>query len=160
MGERRKEAFRVGFDRSVKIEFRGAHVTSDAGLLAFRELDEALGLTGMAAKFLTDTRTGRNTRHALVARLRESVYSRLAGYEDTNDAEKLCNDPVMRRTEPNTANRRTWCRRQNSASSFFGMTTFISAIGPYPKIFRNVFFDRGHITPAVRHRWPAPAPYF
>ncbi len=63
MGERRREAFRVGFDRSVKIEFRGAHVTSDAGLLAFRELDEALGFTGMAAKFLTDTRTGRNTRH-------------------------------------------------------------------------------------------------
>ena len=97
MGERRREALRVGFDRSVKIEFRGAHVTSDAGLLAFRELDEALGLTGVAGEFLTDPRTGRNTRHGLVAQLRQSVYSRLAGYDDTNDAEQLCNDPAMRR---------------------------------------------------------------
>jgi hypothetical protein len=96
MGERRKEAFRVSFDRSVKIEFRGAHVTSDAGLLAFRELDGALGLSELAGEFLTDTRTGRNTRHTLVAQLRQSVYSRLAGYEDTNDAEQLCNDPAMR----------------------------------------------------------------
>ena len=45
MGEGRKEALRVDFDRSVKVEFHGAKVTSDAGLLAFRELGEALGLT-------------------------------------------------------------------------------------------------------------------
>ena len=87
MDERRGEAFRVGFDRSVRIEFRGAHVTSDAGLLAFRELDEALCLTGIASKFLADTRTGGNTRHCLVFQPRQSAYSRLAGYEDTNDAE-------------------------------------------------------------------------
>ena len=96
MGERRREALRVSFDRSLKIVFQGAHVTSDAGLLAFRELDEALGLAGIASKFLTDTRTGRNTRHGLVAQLRQSVYSRLAGYEDTNDAEQLCYDPAIR----------------------------------------------------------------
>ncbi len=38
--------------------------TSDGGLLAFRELDEALGLTEMVAQFLTDKRTRRNARHA------------------------------------------------------------------------------------------------
>ncbi len=73
MGEGRREALRVDFDRSLKVEFHGAHVTSDAGLLAFRELDKALGLTGIAAKFLTDTRTGRNTRHGLAAQPRQSV---------------------------------------------------------------------------------------
>ena len=96
MGEERKEALRVEFDRSVKVEFHGANVTSDAGLLAFRELDEALCLTDMVADLLVDTRTGLNTRHTLLAQFRQSVYSRLAGYEDTNDAERLCLDPSIR----------------------------------------------------------------
>ena len=93
MGEGRKEALRVNFDRSLKVEFHGANVTSDAGLLAFRELDEALGLTEIVGGLLADTRTGLNTRHTLLAQFRQSVYSRLAGYEDTNDAERLCLDP-------------------------------------------------------------------
>ncbi len=78
MCERRREAFRVGFDRSVKIEFRGSRITSDAGLLAFRELDEALGLTDRVADLLAAARTGLNTPHTLLAQLRQSVYSRLA----------------------------------------------------------------------------------
>ena len=96
MGEGRREALRVEFDRSVKVEFHGANVTSDAGLLAFRELDDALCLTDMVADLLVDTRTGLNTRHTLLAQFRQSVYSRLAGYEDTNDAERLCLDPSIR----------------------------------------------------------------
>ena len=107
MGERRREAFRVAFDLSVKIEFRGAHVTSDGGLLAFRELDGVLGLSELAAEFLVDTRTRRNTRHGLVVQLRQSVYSRLEGYEDTNDADQLCNDPTIRRLVGGGAARRT-----------------------------------------------------
>jgi len=96
MGERRKEALRVKFDRSLKVEFHGANVTSNAGLLAFRELDEALGLTEIVGGLLADTRTGLNTRHTLLVQFRQSVYSRLAGYEDTNDAERLCLDPSIR----------------------------------------------------------------
>ncbi len=96
MGEGCKEALRVNSDRSVKVEFHGAKVTSDAGLLAFRELDEALGLTNMVADLLVDTRTGLNTRHTLLGQFRQSVYSRLAGYEDTNDAEQSCEDPAIR----------------------------------------------------------------
>ena len=96
MGEARREALRVDFDRSIKLEFHGAKVSSDAGLLTYRELDEALLLTEMAREFLIDFRTGDNIQHDLVALLRQSVFSRLAGYEDTNDADRLRVDPTMR----------------------------------------------------------------
>lgn len=96
MGEKRGEAFRVGLDRPVKLEIRAAHVTSDAGPLSFRELDDALGLTQYTGESLGDTRTGQNTRHGLIAQLRQSVYGRLAGCEDTHDAEQLRDDPAMR----------------------------------------------------------------
>jgi Transposase DDE domain group 1 len=87
---------RVAFDPRLKLEFHGSRVTSDAGLLAFRELDDALGLTEIAGEVLADTRTGQNTRHALIAQLRQSVFGRLAGYEDVNDADRLAHDPALR----------------------------------------------------------------
>src|SRR5262245_6590201 len=96
MGDSQNNPLRVDFDRQIKLEFHGSTVTSDAGLLAYRELDNALGLTSTAASGLLDTRTGQNTRHGLLALLRQSLYSRLAGYEDVNDAERLCLDPAMR----------------------------------------------------------------
>jgi Transposase DDE domain group 1 len=65
-------------------------------LLAYRELDDALGLSAMAGEKLADARTGKNGRHALVGLLRQSVFGRLAGCEDVNDAERLRHDPAMR----------------------------------------------------------------
>src|SRR5262245_4802718 len=96
MGDRQYDLLRVDFDRQIKLEFHGSTVTSDAGLLAYRDLDDALGLTSTAVSGLHDTRTGQNTPHTLTALLRQSIYSRLAGYEDVNDAERLCLDPAMR----------------------------------------------------------------
>ena len=93
MGDARKDALRVEFDSRIKLEFHGAAITSDAGLIAYRELDEALALTQMG-EVLRDSRRGKNTQHELVGLLRQSVYGRLAGYEDTNDAERLAVDPA------------------------------------------------------------------
>src|SRR3954451_18666172 len=96
MGDCQTEPLRPHFDRRLRLEFHGANVTSDAGLLAYRELDDALQLTDTAADVLHDPRTGRNKRHGLVALLRQSLFSRLAGYEDLNDARRLRVDPAMR----------------------------------------------------------------
>jgi hypothetical protein len=96
MGAGKKPALRVTFDSRLKLEFHGSKVTSDAGLLAYRELDEALGLTDLGENLLNDYRTWKNTQHSLVALMRQSIFSRLAGYEDTNDAERLSVDPTMR----------------------------------------------------------------
>jgi hypothetical protein len=59
-------SLKLDFDRRLMLQFRGSVVTSDAGLLAYRELDDALGLSTMAGETLADARTGRNGRHALV----------------------------------------------------------------------------------------------
>src|ERR671939_1452587 len=91
-----KGPLRVAFDRRLKLEFHGARITSDGGLFAYRELDDALGLTSMAVSALAEGRRGRNIRHRLLGLLRQAVYGRLAGYEDVNDAERLARHPAMR----------------------------------------------------------------
>jgi hypothetical protein len=95
-GEAETGLLRPDFDRRVVIHFRGSVVTSDAGLLAYRELDDVLGLSASAGDRLADARTGKNGRHTLAGMLRQSIFGRLAGYEDVNDAERLRHDPAMR----------------------------------------------------------------
>jgi Transposase DDE domain group 1 len=96
MGDCQNGDLRVNFDRTLKLRFLGSQVTTDAGLLAYRELDEALRLTATGAESVQDSRLGQNKQHGLLPLLRQSIYSRLAGYEDVNDAERLCVDPTMR----------------------------------------------------------------
>jgi len=87
---------RLDFDRRLKLEFHGSRITTDGGLLAYRELDDALGLTDMAGDELVDPRTGKNGQHGMTGQFRQSVFGRLGGYEDVNDADRLGRDPAMR----------------------------------------------------------------
>ena len=96
MGESKEGVLRLDLDRGLKLEFHGSKVTSDAGLLPYRELDDAVGLSEVAGDVLTDTRRGKNGRHGLVGQFRQSVFGRLGGYDDVNDADRLSLDPVMR----------------------------------------------------------------
>ena len=96
MGAVSEGDFRLDFDPRVRLEFHGSKIGSDGGLLLYRELDEALGLFDKTVRFLRDTRKGKNGVHTLMGLLRQSVFGRLAGYEDVNDAARLSRDPVMR----------------------------------------------------------------
>ena len=69
MGDRRKQAVRVQFDGKLKLEFHGTKITSDAGLIAFRELDEAFRLTERGSTVLSDLHHGMNTQHTVLATL-------------------------------------------------------------------------------------------
>src|SRR5450759_1695771 len=96
MGERQNQPFQLSFNGSLKVDFQGSRVTSDGGLILVRELDERLGFGDLMARHLTDSRRGKNRQLPLADLLRQSVYSRLAGYEDVNDAERLSQDPTFR----------------------------------------------------------------
>jgi hypothetical protein len=95
VGERQEKPFQLSFNGRLRVEFQGARVTSDGGLLLVRELDERLGFGELIERHLTDAR-GKNTQLPLADLVRQSVYSRLAGYEDVNDAERLSQDPAFR----------------------------------------------------------------
>ena len=130
MGDCQKCGLRVDFDRTVRLTFVESKVTGDAALLAYRGLDEALGLTATAGKRLEDSRTGRNTRHALLPLIRQSIYSRLAGYEDVNDAERLCVDPAMRHI---VGGRASQPEKMAASSSELGrFETEMRAVRPLP----------------------------
>jgi len=96
MGEKQNHPFQLSFNASLKVDFRGSRVTSDGGLILVRELDERLGLGDLIAEHLSDSRRGKNTQLPLADLFRQSVYSRIAGYEDVNDAGRLSQDPTFR----------------------------------------------------------------
>src|ERR1019366_7826601 len=95
MGEIQSRPFQLSFNASLKVGFQGSRVTSDGGLILVRDLDERLGFGELIEQYLTDSR-GKNAQFCFADLLRQSVYSRLAGYEDLNDAERLSQDPTFR----------------------------------------------------------------
>jgi DDE family transposase len=95
VGETQEQPFQLSFNSSLKVDFQGSRVTSDGGLVLVRELDERVGFGELIDRHLVDSR-GKNTQLPLADLLRQSVYSRLAGYEDLNDAARLSQDPMFR----------------------------------------------------------------
>ena len=96
MGETQNRHFQLSFNSSLKVDFQDSRVTSDGGLVLVRELDERLRLSELVDRHLSDSRRGKNIQLPLADLLRQSIYSRLAGYEDVNDAERLSQDPTFR----------------------------------------------------------------
>lgn len=96
MGETQNQPFQLSFNASLRVALQGSPVTSDGGLILVRELDERLGFGELIEQHLTDPRRGKNTQFPLADLPRQSVYSRIAGYEDVNDAERLWKDQTFR----------------------------------------------------------------
>ena len=103
----------------LKVDFQGSHVTSDGGLILVRELDERLGLGELIDEHLSDSRQGTNKQFTLADLLRQSVYSRLAGYEDLNDAVRVSADPTFRLI----GSKRNWDRGAALTSTLHGFET-------------------------------------
>jgi|SRR5208282_1586028 len=81
VGETQDRPFQLSFNSSLEVDFQGSRVTSDGGLILVRELDERLGLRELMDRHPSDSRRGKNIQLPLADLLRQSIYSRLAGYE-------------------------------------------------------------------------------
>jgi hypothetical protein len=143
-GEAESGPLRLEFDRSVKLAFCGSSISSDGGLLLHRELDDALGLTELAAGLIGDPRNG---RHRLAGLLRQSIFSRLAGFEDVNDADRLRRDPVMRQLVGGRA-------VKNGAASASAMSRFETAMLTRPENLAALADLPGRWIDAVHDRRP------
>src|SRR5437899_2886615 len=79
----------------IHADFSGGQITSDAGLLPLRAFDQRHHLTRELAARLSDPRQDERVRHDSLALLRQRIYQIVAGYEDTNDADRLRHDPLL-----------------------------------------------------------------
>ena len=93
MGELQHEPFQFAFNGFLKVAFHGSRVTSDAGLILVRELDERLGLETLIAEHLSDSRQGLNTQFSLADQALVAHESPAAAGEDRGPAREAC--PVL-----------------------------------------------------------------
>ena len=88
--------FILSIDASLKIDLQGSRVNPGSGLILVCELDERLGLRELITQHLSDARREKNAQLPVADLFRKSVYSRIAGYEDVNDVERLAQKPTFR----------------------------------------------------------------
>src|SRR3990172_3427966 len=92
VGESQIQPLQLSFHRFLRVAFQGSRVISKGGLILVRELDERPGFGELIEQYRSDWRAN-NARFCLADLLRQSVYSRLAGYEEVSDAARLSQDP-------------------------------------------------------------------
>ena len=95
-GERENSSVIPSFNKTIRIDFRGAKISSDAGVLMLREIDERFNITAPLGDRLDDPRRASHLRHTYVDLTRQRVYQMAAGYEDCNDANHLRIDSALR----------------------------------------------------------------
>jgi len=95
-GERENSSVIPCFNRSIRIDFRGAKISSDTGILMLREIDERFNITAPVTERMEDPRRASHLRHTYVDLIRQRVHQMAAGYEDCNDANHLRIDPALR----------------------------------------------------------------
>ena len=81
-GEAKKEAIRPDFNKSIFIAFAGAKITSDAGFLLMREVDQRFAIIESGCNHLVDERSASHKKHTYEQMIRQRVYQIAAGYED------------------------------------------------------------------------------
>ena len=95
-----QSGWQLSFDffdsKPVVVEPSAAQVSSDAGLLPFRQLDQRLGLSRQFAEALTDRRHAEWVKHPFLEMTRARIYGILADYADQNDHDVLRSDPVFK----------------------------------------------------------------
>jgi Transposase DDE domain group 1 len=82
--------------KSVELVFDGGRLSSDAGVVLLKDIDDQLGLTRALAAVLSDPRDGRRIHFTPEDLLKQRVWQIAAGYEDANDANTLRDDPIFK----------------------------------------------------------------
>jgi hypothetical protein len=83
-------------DKTVELDFDGGHLSSDAGLVLLKAIDDQLGLTHALAAVLADSRDARRLHFTSEDLRKQRIFQIAAGYEDANDANTLRHDPIFK----------------------------------------------------------------
>jgi hypothetical protein len=112
------------FSKEVIADFAGGRITSDAGGLLLRELDQRYRLAENAARCLHEPREGHKVKHDLLTLVRQRLFAIAQGYEDNNDAATLAKDPAFKimagkapESAPDLASQPTLSRFENRVTA-------------------------------------------